>query len=376
MQTALLREPRSNGPPIIGHLGLLTAKGDFMPNSWMLLTVALMWQPVETTSSMPSTFPSSTGQIGLENSVQLSLIRDLEVPAREAGVLSILKVQEGALVKAGQELGRLEDAQVQIAIRKAQAEYEIAKEKSSDISVQLAKKAVLITKNEYQRALDSIAKLANSVSQTDRDRARFSFERAELEVKQAEQDLRVAELSSKLAQVEIEAAQFALEKLSISSPLPGMVVEVKKSPGEWVNPGDVVIRMVQLDRLRVEGFLNAQQFGADVLNCPVTLVVNLPQRPGARFDGAIVFVSPEVEPVNNQFRFWAEIDNEDLSLRPGMHGSLAIHLDQRPATAPKSAPKSDPTEPETSAPAVPASPTITPPGPLRSPQPVVPAPKQ
>ena len=44
----------------------------------------------------------------------------------------------------------------------------------------------------------------------------------------------------------------------------------------------------------------------------------------AEFAGKLVFVNPEISPVNGQMRVWAEIENHDLKLRPGLRGSLTI----------------------------------------------------
>ena len=41
-----------------------------------------------------------------------------------------------------------------------------------------------------------------------------------------------------------------------------------------------------------------------------------------------MFVSPEVNPVNGQVRVWADVDNKQLTLRPGLRGHLAIHADK------------------------------------------------
>ena len=46
--------------------------------------------------------------------------------------------------------------------------------------------------------------------------------------------------------------------------------------------------------------------------------------PRSTIAGKIVFVSPEIDPVNGQVRVWAEIDNTDFKLRPGLHGSMVI----------------------------------------------------
>jgi len=38
----------------------------------------------------------------------------------------------------------------------------------------------------------------------------------------------------------------------------------------------------------------------------------------------VTFVHSEVNPVNGQLDFWAEIENSDHRLRPGLRGSLKI----------------------------------------------------
>ena len=45
---------------------------------------------------------------------------------------------------------------------------------------------------------------------------------------------------------------------------------------------------------------------------------------GLQVSGKVTFVSPEVDPVLGQVRFWAEFENADLSIRPGMIASLTI----------------------------------------------------
>ncbi len=49
----------------------------------------------------------------------------------------------------------------------------------------------------------------------------------------------------------------------------------------------------------------------------------------------MVFVSPEVDPVNGQARIWAEVENRGGELRPGLHGKLSIA--PQPADAPRPA---------------------------------------
>jgi multidrug efflux pump subunit AcrA (membrane-fusion protein) len=104
-----------------------------------------------------------------------------------------------------------------------------------------------------------------------------------------------------------------------------MVVQIMIRNGEWVRPGDTVLRILRLDRLRAEGLINASRLQEqDLMNHPVTLVVNPGTKQVMEFQGKISFVSPEINPVNNQTRVWAEIENPDLKLKPGMRASLII----------------------------------------------------
>ena len=82
----------------------------------------------------------------------------------------------------------------------------------------------------------------------------------------------------------------------------------------------------RLDRLRVEGFLHAREVPRRLDGFAATLSVDLGQSQPVRFAGRIRFASPEIDPVNGQFRFWAEIENPELLLRPGQQGTLTIDL--------------------------------------------------
>jgi macrolide-specific efflux system membrane fusion protein len=258
-------------------------------------------------------------------SAQLTLIEQVLVPAREAGVLMRLAVREGELVETGRLLAVVEDDQARVAKERATIEVEIAEEKSkNDIDLRYARKSSEVSQAELERALDSVKRFPRSISQTEVDRLKLAAERAELQIEQADRDQRVARLTSRLKANELEAATIELERRKIAAPLSGMVVEVYRRPGEWVNPGDRVLRMLRLDKLRVEAFLNARQVSRKLVGAPVSLATELAGREET-FEGEVVFVSPEVEPVTGQFRIWAEVRNREALLSPGLSGTLTIN---------------------------------------------------
>jgi macrolide-specific efflux system membrane fusion protein len=94
-----------------------------------------------------------------------------------------------------------------------------------------------------------------------------------------------------------------------------------------------MFRIVRIDRLRVEAFLDSQHAAGSLVGRDVTLTIEPARGEPRTYSGKIVFVSPEVDPVNGQIRVWAEVENRGGQLRPGVHGKLAIA--SPPADAPK-----------------------------------------
>ncbi len=91
-----------------------------------------------------------------------------------------------------------------------------------------------------------------------------------------------------------------------------------------MQPGDTVVRIVRLDKLRAEGFLPAKHASLDLVGSKVRLKVASADSKPMEFAGHIVFVNPEIDPLNSQVRVWAEVENPDLKLRPGMQATLTI----------------------------------------------------
>jgi macrolide-specific efflux system membrane fusion protein len=259
------------------------------------------------------------------DSVVVTLIEQVEVSAREAGPLISVDVKEGQLVTEGTLLARLDDTEATLARNKAQLELDIAKKQAtSDVKTRYAKKSLEVATAEEQRGLESVGKFSKSVSQSELDQLRLAKERAALELEQAKEDQQIAALTAKLKENEVATATFNIERRRVVSPISGVVVQVKRHKGEWVQLGDSIIRILRIDRLRAEAFLNAREVGGDLVGRSVTLSVDLPGASHAEFRGKVVFVSPEVNPVNGQFRVWAEVENRDQLLRPGLQGSMVI----------------------------------------------------
>ena len=267
----------------------------------------------------------------------VSLVEEARVPARESGVLLELTVREGDAVRAGEMIARIDDNQAQMEKRRAQAEHDQASAKAeSDVDIRYSIAAEKVADAEHQKALESHSKVPGSVTEVERNRLKLSHQKGELQIEQAQLEQRMNVLAAASKGVELEAAENAIERRLIKSPLDGVVVQIFPHQGEWMQPGDPLAHVVRIDKLRVEGFVNAGQWNADdVRDRPVTVEVQLAGSRRESFEGRIVFTSPLVQAGNN-FRVVAEVDNrqnvdsERWLLRAGQSATMTIHSTQSP----------------------------------------------
>jgi macrolide-specific efflux system membrane fusion protein len=264
------------------------------------------------------------GQIEVPK-VLVKLIDQVEVPAREAGVLVSVDVTESSRVTVGALLARVDDTEAQLAEQRAKVELEMARKLAlSDTAIRSAEKALKVAQDEYQRAYDANSKFPDLTTKTEIDRLRLAMDQAALAVDKAKQEQAQAALAQQLTQVELVAAERSVERRRIEAPLAGVVVQVFARRGEWVQPGDKILRIVRLDRLRVEGFAAARAVTSQLEGRGVRLLVDLPGKGATAFAGKLVFVGREIDPFNGQVRVIAEIENPTLALQPGLSGTLTI----------------------------------------------------
>ena len=218
--------------------------------------------------------PRGAGSIPV-SSMLLKLVEQVDVPARETGVLASVEAREGQLVRQGELLAQIDDTEAKIAEEQAKIDIEIAQASASnDVNLRFAKKSVEVAKAELRRSDESNEKYPRSVSESEVDRLRLLVEKSSLEVEQAEHEYAVAKLMLQAKEGEYRLAQQKAQRHQVPSPLDGIVVQVYRHRGEWVKPGEAVVRILRMDRLRAEGFVKAELAGQHLQGRAVRLVLN------------------------------------------------------------------------------------------------------
>jgi len=285
--------------------------------------VSGFWMLVVAAAAGANAGEGSSGAVEIPTLIRL--VEQVDVPAREPGVLADVSVAEGQMVREGAVLAQIDDAEARSAEEHAKAELDVAALKATNtVNVRFGKKSVEVAKAELRRSTESNEKYQKSISESEMDRLRLVVEKAVLEVEQAEHELRVAALTQRMMESDHRAAQQRVKRHTITAPFAGVVVQVNRHRGEWVKPGDSVVRILRLDRMRAEGFIKMSSWREDLQGSSVRLLVDLPKAQSVEFSGKVVFVDPEIDPVNAQVRIWAEVENRGLQLRPGMRAKMIL----------------------------------------------------
>ncbi len=254
----------------------------------------------------------------------LKTIESTSIATQVTGLLQQVVVKEGNRVKKGQEIAKIDDALVQLQLEKAKVSLDAAKRKqASEIDLKLAEKSKTVAESEYQRAITANASVQNAYPVSEVERLKLLLDRSILEVERAKFQREMVTMDIASAEIECKQAMETLKRHRVVAPCDGVVVAVEKRAGEWVEPGVVVLKIVQIDRLRIEGFVQAENALPNLVGSTADVeVANGDQM--LKMTAELVFVSLDANPVNSQVRVFLEIDNTEGQLRPGLRPKTVI----------------------------------------------------
>lgn len=133
----------------------------------------------------------------------------------------------------------------------------------------------------------------------------------------AEQELAVARRSLEMAQAE-------LSQTNLVAPFSATVVSVEAQPGEYVQPGQVVVTLAVLDALKVETTdLSERSVAAVKIGQPVIVQVDALDQ---EFTGTVSAVSPIADTLGSDvvFKVTIALDEQPLNLLWGMSADVEI----------------------------------------------------
>ena len=243
--------------------------------------------------------------------------------------------------------------------RQQQIVHRIADQQAeNNTQILAARKAEAVSKNEWDRAAASRQAYSESVSQSEIEGLRLAYDKSRLETKQSEFEQRIAvlqaqaeseaakrfeanmnqsvsevaaakleldinRLQSLARKQQLELAEANVQQLRFVAPFPGTVVTRHCDVGSWVGAGEPVVKLIRLDRLRLEAYLPLDRLAAIDEGMKAEIEINSGSDT-LRKTGEVTFVSPIVDPINQEVQVWVEFDNNDSKVKPGMLASVTL----------------------------------------------------
>ncbi|HMK91755.1 MAG TPA: efflux RND transporter periplasmic adaptor subunit [Thermoleophilia bacterium] len=280
---------------------------------------------------------------------------DVRVATKVAGRLQTLLVQEGDRVRAGQELGRIDTTDIELALAQAKAERDqaaadlrlkLAGSRAEDIAEIAAEVGgARVELENAQRDLDRMQGLLDRGSGTTKARDDAQARRdvaakrlAALEQSQArtqsgfrqeEKDAaraKLAALNARCAQLEQQ-----LKDAIVLSPLDGVVTSKASEAGELLQVGTPLCVVTDLNDAWLTVFVSDRDLPLLRLGQQAHVVTDDGDKPGSgqRREGKITYVASEAEftPKNVQtrdervtlvYRIKVGLPNQDGLFKPGM----------------------------------------------------------
>ena len=143
-----------------------------------------------------------------------------------------------------------------------------------------------------------------------------------LELEKSEMSLADAKEALAKASLSLRQAELDLEHVKMTAPLDGIVLERLVNPGENTHRDQIVMKLGSLNNV-----LLAAKIGEDKMHSVqlgLAAESSFPAFPGERFEGKVVKIDPNIDPVTRTFTAYVEIKNEDFRLKPGLSGFARI----------------------------------------------------
>lgn len=160
---------------------------------------------------------------------------------------------------------------------------------------------------------------------------RLTFERAQDLVKSnmlSRQDFDQA--SARLAESRALLARHRvlLDKTVLRAPFDGIAGLRQVSPGAYVQPGQDLVNLEDLDPLKIE--FRVPERHAAAMTVGRELRVRVDAVHGREFVGEIYAIDPRLDAATRTFALRGRVPNQDHLLRPGMFAQVELTVDERP----------------------------------------------
>lgn len=246
-----------------------------------------------------------------------------DVSALREGVIKKMELRIGMEVsKEGAVIGYLHKEVADLAVEEAKIQAE-------------GQGAIMKAEAQRNLALKVVARNESLAKRGPNFISREEVQKGEAEFLVADAGRFEALDTQKLAVAKLNSAKQAAEEHIIRAPFAGQILEEFKHEGESVGAREPVVRIGNLDTVRVWAYIPVE-YALRV--APGTKIIIEPRfgnvRVNRKFKGVISAVDQTIQPVaETAVRIHADLDNPDHFLKPGLKATMTITLEPEAVAA-------------------------------------------
>lgn len=272
-------------------------------------------------------------------------VRNFEAHAPAPATVKKILVSEGDHVKPGQLLLQLDDVDARAQAAKALAQLRAAEADLHAARSGGTNEEVLTTRADLEKAqaeledarrnLDAVQKLqqngAAAPAEVDAARSRVTKAEADVQLLQSRlkgrfstPELTKVQANAAQARAAYEAAQDLLKDLNIRAPFPGTVYQLPVRPSSYVNGGELLVQVANLEEVQVRAFVDEPEIGR--IGIGQTVEIHWDAIPGRTWEGTLTRVPASVTTVGTRTvgETTTRIDNSDRKLLPNVNVTVNI----------------------------------------------------
>lgn len=247
-------------------------------------------------------------------------VRQVDLRAETSSTVISAPLRKGKQVKVGDILCQLDPGTRPAALLEAQARLTEAR---ANIPVSKARLEEADAKlSEAKINLIAAQKLSEGgyASETRLAAAKATERAAVAGVASAKGGLETAKAGIEAAIAAVGSAQTEIERLTIVAPFDGLLESDSAELGSLVLPGDLCATVIQLDTIKVVGFVPETQVNRVTLGAAAGAELAT----GEVVRGQVTFVSRSADQTTRTFEVEITVANKDLAIRDGQTADIAI----------------------------------------------------
>ena len=272
-------------------------------------------------------------------------VQNFEAHASAQASVRRVLVNEGDHVTPGQLLIQLDDADARAQAAKALAQLRAAEASIQAVQAGGTQEEVLTIRSDLAKAqaerdaarrnLEAVQRLqqsgAASPGEVEAARNRLQKADADLQLLQSKltgrfstPEIAKVRASAEEARAAYAAAQDQLKNAHITAPFAGTVYQLRVKIGSFVNPGDLLLQMANLDDVQVRAFVDEPDIGKLAKDEKVDITWDAV--PGRTWQGTLTRIPTAVTTVGTRAvgEITCEIPNPDHKLLPNVNVNVNI----------------------------------------------------